>query len=373
MPKIREDSHRGSAASRSSDTASRFQPLHRRAIPKSDKGSTTDLSRFSFHSNSREYLTLRDDIVQELKVEDARIVTSYDPRTIARSILTAANKHPTDEGLNHHLEILRKSFREVNIRSDLSTFRWDIVDPCEAPSSSRVDSRRVPTTVSPKENTAGVASHWDKWLFVPPEGRPKHVPLQPPFKDTRQRIESIHHDTSETDLEVTQKRTEFECKWLDCGQVFLEVEDLVSHIRQSHVMGSPTRICNWTNCGKVQPMSTSTLWEHVLKTHVERSMPETNGRNVEGDDVSKPHNCKWESCDASFSDVQDLRAHALNCHVMKGLSGPCDWFNCDCFQPMPPLGLWDHVLSTHLPFFTPQVGDASGKGTSPPKTAWFRV
>lgn len=353
MPLIREQSRRGPASSRSSDTASRFQPLHRRSIPKSDKGSTADLSRFSFQSNSREHLTLRDDIIQELKVEDANIVASYDPRTIARNILTVANKHPTDEGLNNHLEVLRKSFRGVNVRSDLSTFRWDLVDSCEDHSGSRADPRRIPVTVPPKANTTSISSSLAKWLFVPPDGRPKQVPPEPPSKHTGQRIGSNVHDTSEAD-EVTPKRTEFECKWLDCGQVFLEVSDLVSHVRQTHVMGSPTRRCSWTNCGKVQPMSTSALWEHVLEIHIKRSTPARNDPNIECNGVL---HCKWESCDASFSKVQDLRAHALNCHVMKGLSGPCDWFNCDCFQPMSPLGLWEHVLSAHLPFFTPEVGD----------------
>lgn len=52
----------------------------------------------------------------------------YDPQSIAKSILLATNSHPTEKGLNFHLRRLRR-YEAVNDSSDLSTFRWDLVDP----------------------------------------------------------------------------------------------------------------------------------------------------------------------------------------------------------------------------------------------------
>lgn len=70
------------------------------------------------------------DIVKPMNTRrDARRRSSYNPKTIARDILLAIGKHPTMTPLNGHLEPLRQRFSAVDNESDLSTFRWDIVDP----------------------------------------------------------------------------------------------------------------------------------------------------------------------------------------------------------------------------------------------------
>ena len=49
--------------------------------------------------------------------------------TLARDILFALGQHPTEPGLNAHLEVLKAQYTYVNDSSDLATFRWDLVDP----------------------------------------------------------------------------------------------------------------------------------------------------------------------------------------------------------------------------------------------------
>lgn len=51
----------------------------------------------------------------------------YDPKTIARDILIAAGRHPTERPLNAHMAGLLG--RHVDIDSDLATFDWDAIDP----------------------------------------------------------------------------------------------------------------------------------------------------------------------------------------------------------------------------------------------------
>lgn len=85
----------------------------------------------SFSPTGREHI-LKEAVVEPInKRRDARRCSSYDPKTIARDILISSGKHPTMAPLNYHLEILRERFEHVNNNSDLSTFRWDIVDPAE--------------------------------------------------------------------------------------------------------------------------------------------------------------------------------------------------------------------------------------------------
>jgi hypothetical protein len=51
----------------------------------------------------------------------------YDPKTVARDILIAAGRHPSERPLNAHLVGLLH--RHIELDSDLSTFNWDAVDP----------------------------------------------------------------------------------------------------------------------------------------------------------------------------------------------------------------------------------------------------
>ena len=88
-----------------------------------------DLSKFKYGSTQRALLH-DETIVQPMnKRKDALRRDRYNAKTIARDILVACGKHPTMAPLNYHLENLRKKFRHVDNNSDLSTFRWDLVDP----------------------------------------------------------------------------------------------------------------------------------------------------------------------------------------------------------------------------------------------------
>jgi hypothetical protein len=64
--------------------------------------------------------------------------SSYNSATIARDVLLATGKHPAMPGLNSHLDILRTTMAKIGQAGhridgfpppDLSTIRWDIIDP----------------------------------------------------------------------------------------------------------------------------------------------------------------------------------------------------------------------------------------------------
>ena len=97
--------------------------------PAPSKPMPRQIPRHMPHLNSREHL-LYDLVVEPMnKRRDALRRSSYDPKTIARDILLASGKHPSMPPLNEHLEALRDKFMSVDSNSDLSTFRWDLVDP----------------------------------------------------------------------------------------------------------------------------------------------------------------------------------------------------------------------------------------------------
>lgn len=84
----------------------------------------------SLSAQQRELIN-SENIVQAIDKQKDKKRKKYNPKTIVRDVLIAAGRHLTMQPLNYHLENLRKTFRHVNDLSDLSTFRWDLVDPGE--------------------------------------------------------------------------------------------------------------------------------------------------------------------------------------------------------------------------------------------------
>ena len=70
-----------------------------------------------------------ENIVRPIDKQREREHFHFNPKTIARDILLAVGEHPTMAPLNAHLTRLKDVFTHVNDESDLSTFKWDLVDP----------------------------------------------------------------------------------------------------------------------------------------------------------------------------------------------------------------------------------------------------
>lgn len=96
--------------------------------------SIVDLSRFQYAAKGQSVqrdLFKMADIVQPMDKKYALRRSTYNAKTIARDVLIATGHHPKDKPLNWHLFLLEKNFLYVNYNSDLSTFKWDLVDPVE--------------------------------------------------------------------------------------------------------------------------------------------------------------------------------------------------------------------------------------------------
>ncbi|KAI9778231.1 MAG: hypothetical protein M1816_004169 [Peltula sp. TS41687] len=103
---------------------------------------------FSVTQATRHSLSGRD-LVRSFSRGQALRRSTYDTRTIARDVLIASGRHPRMRGLNEHLDRLKQNFSTVTNSSDLSTFRWDIVDP--APPTSGVGKGQEVNQQSAKE------------------------------------------------------------------------------------------------------------------------------------------------------------------------------------------------------------------------------
>ncbi|KAL8953513.1 MAG: hypothetical protein Q9222_000615 [Ikaeria aurantiellina] len=84
-----------------------------------------------------------EDIIKPIDKHRAKKRSKYQSSTIVRDVLIAAGRHPTMQPLNYHLENLRTTFKHVNDMSDLSTFRWDLVDPGDPVDFAALDDKNV--------------------------------------------------------------------------------------------------------------------------------------------------------------------------------------------------------------------------------------
>ena len=101
------------------------------ALPQQNNGTTMPKPKpFKYKYSGRDALLQSYDIVKPMNPRRNALRRSmYNPKTIARDFLLAIGKHPTLAPLNAHLDVLRDRFKAVDNESDLSTFRWDLVDP----------------------------------------------------------------------------------------------------------------------------------------------------------------------------------------------------------------------------------------------------
>lgn len=82
-------------------------------------------------------------IVEPLDRKKALRRNTYNPATIARDVLLACGRHPSQRQLNQHLDILRFHLPQISYESDLSTLKWNLLDPGSPPPGYYKDSVRA--------------------------------------------------------------------------------------------------------------------------------------------------------------------------------------------------------------------------------------
>lgn len=122
---------------------------------------------------------LQKDVVRPIdKRRDALRRSKYNPETISRDVLLAMGSHPSMDPLNAHLDIIRKRFRAVNLESNMSTFRWDLVDPEQ--SSEQEPEGLAEQEVAPEQSPPKPSEANDvQWYYDAPSPFPSRLSTEP--------------------------------------------------------------------------------------------------------------------------------------------------------------------------------------------------
>ncbi|RAK87599.1 hypothetical protein BO79DRAFT_28882 [Aspergillus costaricaensis CBS 115574] len=301
----------------------------------------------------KNHLKSRADIVKPLREEDAVDKVIYDPKTIARDVLIAAGRHPTEETLNHHLLRLRDVFVHVDTSSDLSTFRWDLVDAQEPRDSEppkpqpRPRPRPAPSLPVPPSTT-------NTTLPPPPQARqppplPQSQPARqyPPSQPLQgQPVLGQHLGSSKAAPQP--QNGPFASAAPPLPQTRPQLPSTPQPPSQSSVPTTTTRVTPMT--GKRRP------GRPPGSTNKARQPPQQPQQPPMSSSVPYPvFACNWTNCQAQLHNLDGLKKHVFKVHVSQTLN--CAWKGCTFPDALPAAVLFKHVKKEHLEPIAWKLGD----------------
>ncbi|KAI9930588.1 hypothetical protein ASPWEDRAFT_27106 [Aspergillus wentii DTO 134E9] len=310
-----------------------------------------NLANYSFAprdpTSDRSFLKSRADLVKGLDETRAAVKITYDPKTIARDVLIAAGRHPTEKMLNHHLWRLRDVFN-LDVNCDIETFRWDLVDP-----------RELSANHQPKPPIA-----------PPPRDRPQPIPMVAPpppssSSPTRPVQQPPRQLTSSSSITPSP-----------------HYSSPVPHLPHQIQKPSPRPIVkpppHPTPSKSPQkppqqpkkPQQTQQTEQPLQRVEVMvGKKQQTRGPRSSNVEVKIPapvsyqvYPCEWENCQAELHNLDMLRQHLLKLHIPYHIS--CKWKECSYPEKMAAAELFQHMQEDHLGPIAWKLGDGpSVRGT----------
>ncbi|KAL3454357.1 hypothetical protein BJX65DRAFT_632 [Aspergillus insuetus] len=309
-----------------------------------------NLAAFSYQPENRAYrshLKQRMDIVSRLNEKDAAQKITYDPKTIARDVLIAAGRHPTEASLNNHLFCLRNAFSAVDMNSDLATFKWDLVDPGQ-PSRDRAPQ-------APTQGTVRQTSQTTPQPAVQVAPPPSFSQFSVELNNTRPPQHQQHPNSQQTFRQPPPRPKSQPQPQPQPPQVQLQVPP-------------PQPVPAATPKTQAKAAAPSTPNSGMEKRRRGRPPGSTNKLKVAvPPPVAAPaasypvFACHWGNCQSEHHNLDLLKKH-LKKHV--SLSMVCGWNGCTVTRAMPAAELMKHVKQAHLDPLAWKLGDGPAVPTS---------
>ncbi|KAJ0415213.1 hypothetical protein BJY00DRAFT_267719 [Aspergillus carlsbadensis] len=293
-----------------------------------------NLAAFSYQPQDpadKLHLKRRMDIVSRLNEKDAAQKITYDPKTIARDVLIAAGRHPTEPSLNHHLFCLRNAFSAVDMSSDLATFKWDLVDPGQ---SSRAKAPQAPTQGSFGQ-TSQTAPPPAVQVAPPPSFSQFSVNLNNTRPPQQQQQPKSQPQPPQVLLQVSQPQpvpAATPKPWVKAAAPSTPNSDMEKRRR-----GRPPGSTNKPKVAVAPPVAAPTASYPVFA-------------------------CHWGNCQLELHNLDLLKKHLFKKHV--SFSMVCGWKGCTVTGAMPAAELMKHVKQAHLDTLAWKLGDGPAVPTS---------
>ena len=299
-------------------------------------------SHFVRSSQSRAHVTLRNDLVRPLNNSDVAARGSYSSATIARDILVVAAKHPTERSLNEHLEALHKNISSVTFKSDLQTFRWDLVDPV----ASSVETESHSNT---RQWSSTEVRPLDRGLRIPllqssPGTQPQ--PRVPTAADLVLSSRSCYF-RSPQELSNSTVTNSYTTPHTPVGQTGTET---ASARKISQSTRSIDHLSSSSSRSPLQPVVIipSSPFHTPVPMQINQSNQTERNETLSSPRSATKHQiypCQWVNCQTKLRSLQAVQSHVMK-HILHSLN--CGWIGCSHSNPMSASDMWEHLMQNHL-------------------------
>ncbi|EUC31866.1 hypothetical protein COCCADRAFT_27481 [Bipolaris zeicola 26-R-13] len=343
--------------------------------------------------NSLRYTTY----VKPLDRNKALRRNTYNPATIARDVLIACGRHPSQRNLNQHLDQLRTSLPNVTMESDLSTIRWDLIDPGNPPPDyfkERVEDLTQDADEDsghderPRPRSPSNAIGGEGGAQVKAQALPEAIN---PFIKKKRRGRPPRNSLPDTTEPVNQPAPMSSSDRPASGASGVGYSAFRS-ATQYNPDGTPIpkkrgRPVGWRKAihgsATTQAQTNSNKDTGLLNKY--QPLQSSSLRNVRPDDaairidsrspsvvnrVFQSYKCKWLNCKAELHNMDTLKKHVFKIHHKDTVGNAlnCLWDDCGQDTHSPSFDLesnWrNHVQQAHFDPLLWELGDGPASGLS---------
>ena len=331
-------------------------------------------------------------VVKPLDRKKALRRNTYNPATIARDVLLACGRHPAERQLNQHLEILKGQIGQISNDSDLSTVKWDLLDPGNPPpgyfkssvqtlaedaddeegseNEDRVARRQQSTQAIGSHDSGAMPEAVNPFKQKRSRGRPPRYslphstgPASPATPDRESSVANMSASAPRpTATGVGYQAFRSANQYGPDGKPLPKKKGRPLGWRKS-IHGSAA-VKNQTNTQSPQPIG---LCQDPVR--IDSRLPSV----ADSIPKSQSFKCRWEGCKAELHNLETLRLHLFKVHSQKTSHNTidCRWEGCSerNFDPSPASGstntTWrTHVQQHHLDPLSWKMGDGPASGLS---------
>ncbi|KAF1930894.1 uncharacterized protein M421DRAFT_57223 [Didymella exigua CBS 183.55] len=353
-------------------------------------------------------------IVEPLDKKKALRRNTYNPATIARDVLLACGRHPSERQLNQHLEVLKVNLPQISYESDLSTIKWSLIDPGTPPPGYFKDSVQALTEdADDEEDSEDEERHQTarrgSLYATGGESARNMVQALPeatnPFKEKRR--DPARHSLPNTTTPSTPSRQTSSANMSASAPRSAVAGVGYSAFRSATEFGPDGkplpkrkgRPVGWRKAihgssaaqerpgmnghtGKHAPRQPSTLRD--VRAGDEPTYIDSRSPSVSRAPQYQSFKCKWQNCKAELHNLETLQKHVFKVHNKETLRNTleCLWDDCGkeitSFDPISKTSIerhtthafgaenaWrQHIQRTHFDPLAWEQGDGPAGGLS---------
>lgn len=356
-------------------------------------------------------------LIEPLDKKKALRRNTYNPATIARDVLIACGRHPSERQLNQHLDVLKVHLSQISNESDLSTIKWDLIDPGNPPPGYFKDGIQALTEDADdeddSEDEAAIREARRGSSLHAPGGESARVQALPeatnPFIKQKRRGRPPRNSLPNTTTPSTPKQQTSSVIMSESAPRPSAAATVGYSAFRSATESGPDgqplpkkkgRPVGWrkaihgsaaaqqrpaTNghAGKYKPQQPSTLRNVGTSgepIHIGSRSPSVANRVPQ----YQSFKCKWQNCKAELHNLETLKKHVFKVHKKETLQSTleCLWSSCSkevtSFDPMSNTSIerhtpyafetenvWhEHIQQKHFDPLAWELGDGPAGGLS---------